>query len=74
MFRVRDMILQAATLLTALVVDSTAVWADCRSEAEAAFQKLETPDRPYRSEMTITGPDLALSQAHRETTEFIPYR
>ena len=72
MFRVRDVILQAATLLTALVVDSTAVWADCRSEAEAAFQKLEMPDRPYRSEMTITGPDLALSQAHRETTEFIP--
>ena len=72
MIRVRDVILQAATLLTALVVDSTAVWADCRSEVEAAFQKLEMPDRPYRSEMTITGPDLTLSQAHRETTEFIP--
>ena len=72
MLRVRDVILQAATLLTALVVDSTAVWADCRSDVEAAFQKVEMPDRPYRSEMTITGPDLTLSQAHRETTEFIP--
>src|SRR6516162_8028464 len=72
MLRVRDVILQAATLLTALVVDSTAVRADCRSEVEAAFQKVEMPDRPYRSEMTITGPDLTLSQAHRETTEFIP--
>jgi hypothetical protein len=71
MLRVRDVILQATTLLTALVVD-TAVWADCRSEVEAAFQKLEMPDRPYRSEMTITGPDLTLSQAYRETTEFIP--
>jgi hypothetical protein len=62
----------AATLLTAPVVHGTAARADCRSEVEAAFQKLKIPDRPYRSEMTITGPDLTLSQAHRETTEFIP--
>ena len=72
MLRARDVILQAATLLTALVVDSTAVWADCRSEVEAAFQKLEMLDRPYRSEITITGPDVTLSQAYRETIEFIP--
>jgi hypothetical protein len=72
MLRVRNVMLQAVTLFTALVVDNTAMWADCRSEVEAVFQKLDMPDRPYRSEMTITGPDLTLSQAYRETTEFIP--
>jgi hypothetical protein len=70
MLRQRQVRVAAVSAL--LVVDSTAAWADCRSAVEAAFQRLEMPDRPYRSEMTIAGPDLALSQAYRETTEFIP--
>jgi hypothetical protein len=45
-------------------MESTAASADCRGEVEAAFQRLEMSDRPYRSEMTI--------QNHRETIEFIP--
>jgi hypothetical protein len=72
MLRARDVMFQGAALLAVLVADSTAVWADCRGEVEAAFQKVEMPDQPHRSEMTVAGPDLTLSQAYRETTEFIP--
>lgn len=56
--------LSVAAILALLVMQSTAMSADCRSETEAAFQRLEMPDRPYRSEITI--------QTYRETTEFIP--
>lgn len=64
MRRRRDVRLPMAATLAFLVVGSTAVSADCRGEVEAAFQKLEKPDRPYRSEVTMG--------TYRETIEFIP--
>jgi hypothetical protein len=64
MRRQRDVRLRVTAVLAFLVAGSTAVSADCRGEVEAAFERLETLDRPYRSEMTIG--------TYRETTEFIP--
>lgn len=64
MRRQRDARLPVAAVLAFLVVENTAASADCRGEVEAAIQKLEMPDRPYRSKTTI--------QTYRETTEFIP--
>jgi hypothetical protein len=64
MRRQRDVRLRVTAVLAFLVAGSTAVSADCRGEVEAAFQRLEMPDRPYRSENTF--------ETYRETTEFIP--
>jgi hypothetical protein len=64
MRRQRNATLPVAAVLAFLVVESTAASADCQSDVEAAFQKLEMPDRPYRSQTTI--------QTYQETTEFIP--
>ena len=48
-----DVGLRIAAVLALLVMHSQAGFADCRGEVEAAFQKLETPGLPYRSETTI---------------------
>lgn len=68
--------LQAAAVLSLLVAGGCTKSADCRSEVEAAFQRLETPGRPYRIEMTNEHQrpeDLgALVPDIRETDEFIP--
>jgi hypothetical protein len=65
MFRPRDVSLRVAAVLALFVVDSTAASADCRAKAEAAIQKVDRPDRPYRSVMTV-------GRTYRETIEFIP--
>jgi hypothetical protein len=64
MRRQHDVRLQVAALLALLVVESTAVSADCRSEVETAIHELDMPDRAYRSETT--------DQTYRSITEFIP--
>lgn len=64
MRRRRDVSLPVAAAFAFFVAASTVAWADCRGEVEAAFQKLEKPDRPYRSEATVWG--------YRGTIEFIP--
>jgi hypothetical protein len=51
--------------LALFIVDSTIASADCRGDVEAAIHRLDTPDGPYRSEMTA-------GRTYRETTEFIP--
>jgi hypothetical protein len=64
-----------AAVLVLLIVDNSAVLADCRAEVEAAFQKLKMPGRAYRRVTTMA------SSVHvaprgvrilRETAEFIP--
>jgi hypothetical protein len=65
MLRQLHMSLRVAAALTLfVVVNSTAAVADCRGEVEATIQKIDTPDRPSRSEM--------IAGRYRETTEFIP--
>jgi hypothetical protein len=65
MRRLRDVSLPVAAAFAFFVAGNTAASADCRGEVEAAFQKLEKPDRPYRSEVTVVG-------GYRATIEFIP--
>jgi hypothetical protein len=42
-----------AAVLVLLIVDNSAVLADCRAEVEAAFQKLKMPGRAYRRVTTM---------------------
>jgi hypothetical protein len=50
MLRQRHVSLRVASVLALFVVDSTTASADCRGEVEAAVQRLDMPDRPFRSE------------------------
>jgi hypothetical protein len=68
-----------AAILCLLVTGGSAASADCRSEVEAAFQRLETPGRPYRIEITMRdqraqdpGASALGVQTFRELDEFIP--
>jgi hypothetical protein len=77
MRRSRDGRLRIAAVLALLVVDTSAVWADCRGEVDVAFQKLETPGRQYRRETIAVSrpvdehPGNSVPLTFRETTEFI---
>ena len=69
-------VLRTAVVLALLIVDSSAVLADCRAEVEAAFQKLQVRGRPYRRETTMA-PSVHVADPRgvrifRETAEFIP--
>jgi hypothetical protein len=57
--------IRVASVLALFLMGGTTASADCRGEVEAAIQRLDVPDRPYRSEMTA-------GQTYRETSEFIP--
>jgi hypothetical protein len=64
MLRQLHVSLCVTAVLILSAVNRAAASADCRDEVEAAIQKIDTPDRPYRSEM--------IAGRYRETTEFIP--
>jgi hypothetical protein len=76
MTRSRDGMFRIAVVLALLIVDSSAVLAECRAEVEAAFQKLQVRGRAYRRVTTMASTvhvaDPRGIRIIRETAEFIP--
>jgi len=75
MSRSRDAMLRSAAVLALLIVYSSAALADCRTEVEGAFQKLQMPGRAYRRVTTMASfvhiTDTRGVPIFRETAEFI---